>query len=433
MNCKRFFFILLAALALTLSARAEVLQQRSDADARKLTLYVRHPGGATVDAVRVGETVIEDAAITKDPGKTSLVTWILFDNSAAMPEEIRDKASDLLLMLLGEKGRGEVHTFCTFSEHLRVKLRDNGSFTELKEQVDALEYVEQKTNLVNALAEALTEESARPRTAFVRIIVISAGGDAVPSERDTRRLWKLLEGNNIPVYTIGCRADILPWMDDLSARTRARSWDIQEVGAADIANIMHWEEIPLRVSLTLPGDVSGDIELTFSDGASVRVANPIPPTDAEPEPEAVPDAAGVPAWEIALCAAVAAVIGGGVLLWTRRRPAVPPRKRTAPTGQDTSLTLYLKDTEHPEREFSAPLRGCVTVGRAPENRIVLDYDQSISRAHCQIYAQDNAPWIQDSDSSGGTYVNGERVLDPVPIPDGAIVRLGHVSYRVEAR
>ena len=438
MDCKRFFSILFAAVVLTLAARAasepQILQMRPDIDARKVTLYVRPVGGATVDSVHVGGTEIEDAAITKDPGKTSLVTWILFDNSASMPEAIREKASNLLLMLLGEKGRGEIHTFCTFSDHLQVKLRDNGSFTELKAQIDALEYAEQKTSLIHALNEALTQEATRTGTAFVRIIVISTGGDSVPSARDTRTLWKLLQANNIPVYTIGCptdsNADILPWMYDLSTRTRARSWDIQKVGAADIANIMHWEEIPLRVSLTVPENTGGDIEVTFSDGTSASAANPIPDASAEAEP--VPGADGVPARDIALCVLLIAALGiGGVVVFLTRKPRV--RKRTVSGGENTSLTLYLRDTEHLDREFSAPLRGCVTLGRGADNVIVLDYDQSISRTHCEIYAQDNAPWIQDSDSSGGTYVNGERVINPVPLPNGAIVRLGHVSYEVEAR
>ena len=430
MNCKRLFSILFAALVVTLTARAasepQILQTRPDIDARKVTLYVRPVGGATVESVRVGETEIGDAAITKDPGKTSLVTWILFDNSAAMPEAIREKAANLLLMLLGEKGRGEVHTFCTFSDRLQVKLRDSGSFTELKAQIDALEYVEQKTSLIHALREALTEEAARTGTAFARIVVISAGGDAVPSARETRAL----QADNIPVYTIGCptesNADALRWMYDLSRRTRARSWDIDQAGAADIANIMRWEEIPLRVSLTLPESVSGDIALTFSDGTSASVANPIP--DAPPEP----DADGVPAWEIALCVLLIAALGiVGAVVFRARRPRA--RKKAVSVGENTSLTLFLRDTEHLDREFSAPLRGRVTIGRGTDNVIVLDYDQSISRTHCEIFAQNNAPWIQDSDSSGGTYVNGERVTNPVALPDGAIVRMGHVSYEVEAR
>ncbi len=430
MNCKRFFSIVFAALVVTLTARAasepQILQTRPDIDARKVTLYVRPVGGATVEGVRVGETEIGDAAITKDPGKTSLVTWILFDNSEAMPEAARERAANLLLMLLGEKGRGEVHTFCTFSARLQVKLRDSGSFTELKAQIDALEYVGQKPNLIHALNKALTEEAARTGTAFTRIIVISTGGDAVPSVRETQAL----QADNIPVYTIGCptesNADALRWMYDLSTRTRARSWDIDQAGAADIANIMRWEEIPLRVSLTLPENTSGDIVLTFSDGTSASVANPIPDAPPEAEPEAV----GVPVWEIVLCAVVALGIVCAVVFRTRRPRA---RKKAVSSGENTSLTLFLRDTEHLDREFSAPLRGCVTIGRGADNVIVLDYDQSISRTHCEIFAQNNAPWIQDSDSSGGTYVNGKRVTDPVALPNGAIVRLGHVSYEVEAR
>ena len=445
MNRKRLFSVLCAVLLLSLTARAapepRILQRRFDPDTSRWTLYVLHPGGAKVSGVTVDGTEVADATLTRDPAKTPVVTWILFDNSEAVPEELRDAASDLLLTLLGEKGKSEVHTFCTFSDRLRVEVRESGSFTELKARIDALEYDGTEHNLVRALNAVMTEEEKRTGAVFARVILISPGGDSVPSGVMTRQLRDYLQSNNIPIYTVGYRTGdndaVLSWLYALSARTGARAWDIAETGASDIANIMHWEEIPVRVLLTAPG--GGEAEVTFDDGTSARIT--IPPTVAETEtpPESIPEP--VPentqstdrfsVWWLALFTLLLLVLGGAFAL--RRYGG---RRKSAPgiriRGENTSLILYLKDVQQPEREFSAPLQGRVSVGRSDGNQIVLNYDQSISRAHCEIAFQDNTLWIRDLDSTGGTFVDGERITGTVPLPVGATVRLGHVNYQVEA-
>ncbi|MBQ7682703.1 MAG: FHA domain-containing protein [Oscillibacter sp.] len=440
MNRKRLFSVLCAVLLLTIAARAasgpRILQRRFDPDTNRWTLYVLHPGGAKVGGVTVDGAEVADATLTRDPAKTPVVTWILFDNSDAVPDELRDAASDLLLTLLGEKGKSEVHTFCTFSDRLRVELRESGSFTELKERIDALEYDGKESNPVGALNAVLAEEEKRTGAVFARIILISPGGDSVPSGIATRQLRDYLQSNNIPIYTVGYRTGdndtVLSWLYALSARTGARAWDIDEVSASDIANIMHWEEIPVRVLLTAPD--SGEAEVTFDDGTSARttipptVAETPTPTESDPEPAQNTDRFSV--WWLALFALLFIVLGGAFVLRRGGRRKSAPGVRIR--GEDTSLTLYLKDMQQPEREFSAPLQGRVSVGRSDENKIVLNYDQSISRAHCEIAFQDNTLWVRDLDSSGGTRVDGERVTGTVPLPVGAVLRLGHVNYQVEA-
>ncbi|MBQ9617541.1 MAG: FHA domain-containing protein [Oscillibacter sp.] len=440
MNRKRLFSVLCAVLLLTIAARAasgpRILQRRFDPDTNRWTLYVLHPGGAKVGGVTVDGAEVADATLTRDPAKTPVVTWILFDNSDAVPDELRDAASDLLLTLLGEKGKSEVHTFCTFSDRLRVELRESGSFTELKERIDALEYDGKESNPVGALNAVLAEEGKRTGAVFARIILISPGGDSVPSGIATRQLRDYLQSNNVPIYTVGYRTGendtVLSWLYALSARTGARAWDIDETGASDIANIMHWEEIPVRVLLTAPD--GGEAEVTFDDGTSARttipptVAETPTPTESDPEPAQNTDRFSV--WWLALFALLFIVLGGAFVLRRGGRRKSAPGVRIR--GEDTSLTLYLKDMQQPEREFSAPLQGRVSVGRSDENKIVLNYDQSISRAHCEIAFQDNTLWVRDLDSSGGTRVDGERVTGTVPLPVGAVLRLGHVNYQVEA-
>lgn len=499
MNIKRTLHALIAVICLTMMAapmaRAAsepwILQQRLDPNTNQLTLYVRHTGGAAISGIQIGGTAIEDAKIAPDASETTLVTWILFDNSKSMPEDIRGKAADLLTTLLGERGRGETYNFCTFSDRLSIKLRNSSSFADLKKQIDDIEYYDQQTYLMGAVDEVLTEEGNRTGTEFVRIVIISAGGDSIPTGKTIENLRERLTSRNIvssiPIYTIGCNngenGEILPQMYALSTQTHARYWDMNEVGASDIAKIMHWEEIPVKASLTIPESLrtgsAQEIEVNFSDGSSARSTVIAAGTGAvtpepQPEPEPEPQKDGLPVGVIILIVVLVlglAGAGAAIFMVLRRRDSdrvisanadpVPISGGYGGGGQSFSndeltdygddsdndatidifssnednsyRTLYLKDMNDPDRQFSASLRNRVTVGRSPDNVIPLTYDKSISRRHCEIYLQNNELWIQDSNSSGGTYIGNDRVVNTMELPNGSIIRLGHVSYKVEVR
>lgn len=484
MNMKRTLHVWIAVIWLMIMAapiaraasEPQILQWRLDPDAYKLTLYVRHTGGAAPSGAKIGGTAVADAEIAPNAGETALTTWILFDNSNAMPESVRAKASDLLTTLLGEKGHGETYNFCVFSDHLNVKLRDNDSFADLKREIDAIEYNDRQTYLVGALDKVLTEESARTGPEFVRIVIISAGDESVLDAKAMKGLEERLTSGNavsgVPVYVIGCdngsNGDILRRMDALSTLTRARYWNISEAGPSDIANIMRWEEIPVKVSLTVPENLrtgtAQEIEVNFSDGSSASSAlvvegsetvapNPTPETEADPtESETETENDGFPV------AALILILGlsGAAAFWAiqRRNSGAAFRRGSSadadlasmdgaegfPDDDDDSLnadddafTLRLKDMDAPERRFSASLRNRVTIGRSPDNAIALTYDKSISRRHCEIYYQNGELWIQDSGSSGGTYIGNDRVVNATELPNNSTIRLGHVSYRVEMR
>ena len=522
MNIKRTLHILIAVILLAMAAapmaraasEPRILQRRLDPDSNRLTLYVRHADGAAVSGVQIGGTEIADAAIARNAGETTVVTWILFDNSASMPEGVRAKAADLLTTLLGERGRGETYNFCVFSDRLSVQLRDSGSFADLKKRIEDMEYHDQRTSLTNALQEVLTEESERTGTEFVRIVVISAGGDGVSVEQVMKKLRERLV-SNIPVYAVGCsdgaNADSLSELYALSERTYARHWDISEVGASDIAKIMRWEEIPVKASLTIPESLrtgsAQEIRVTFSDGSAALGAviaeniggggdisdtpqeggnmSGVPQESDTPQeggnlqenddvgdtpqegvdnaPQENDDVGGVEQGDasgvMALCAVLILGLVGGGAFWTFRRKNkdktvfvhadplpvgdsqdgvqsfsdLDDGDGTFANGDSPFPTLCLQDINSPERRFSAPLRNRATIGRGEDNAISLGYDKSISRRHCEIYLQNNKLWIRDSNSSGGTYLGVERITNATELPNGAVIRLGHVSYKVEVR
>lgn len=71
---------------------------------------------------------------------------------------------------------------------------------------------------------------------------------------------------------------------------------------------------------------------------------------------------------------------------------------------------------------------CV-LGRASECDHRLD-DPMISRRHCAFSFRDGQVWIEDLASRNGTRLDGEPVLAPCPLVDGATLQLARLSFVV---
>jgi pSer/pThr/pTyr-binding forkhead associated (FHA) protein len=81
-----------------------------------------------------------------------------------------------------------------------------------------------------------------------------------------------------------------------------------------------------------------------------------------------------------------------------------------------------------ERELdSAP----VTLGRADENDLVLDDDEFASVKHARIEPRRDGVWLQDLESTNGTFVNGTKVTRPRKLSPGDVIRVGETDLRYE--
>jgi two-component system cell cycle response regulator len=64
------------------------------------------------------------------------------------------------------------------------------------------------------------------------------------------------------------------------------------------------------------------------------------------------------------------------------------------------------------------------LGRTSESTLVID-DEALSRQHARIVTKDGRHFIEDLESTNGTFVSGARVgRSPVPLVDGACIQLG---------
>lgn len=72
--------------------------------------------------------------------------------------------------------------------------------------------------------------------------------------------------------------------------------------------------------------------------------------------------------------------------------------------------------------------GNTTVGRHPDSDIFLN-DVTVSRHHCRFVVENNTLSVEDSGSTNGTYVNGERV-DSAALKAGDEVIVGRFHFVV---
>ena len=75
-----------------------------------------------------------------------------------------------------------------------------------------------------------------------------------------------------------------------------------------------------------------------------------------------------------------------------------------------------------------PLHGKCSLGRGPENQIVIDSPKA-SRKHAFIHPQDDGEfWLIDLSSRNGTYRNDGRVIRPTRLRHGDRLNIGHQDF-----
>ena len=75
-----------------------------------------------------------------------------------------------------------------------------------------------------------------------------------------------------------------------------------------------------------------------------------------------------------------------------------------------------------------PLRGATTtIGRAVECDIVIT-SKRVSREHARLLRDGRRVMLEDLNSTNGTFLNDEHILEPMELRDGDIVSIGDVKF-----
>ena len=81
------------------------------------------------------------------------------------------------------------------------------------------------------------------------------------------------------------------------------------------------------------------------------------------------------------------------------------------------------------RGVNIVVRGPVIVGRSPGADIVIGAGY-VSARHARFSLMGQNLFVEDLGSTNGTYVNDERISDPMSLKNNDIVRVGDVEIRV---
>jgi hypothetical protein len=97
-----------------------------------------------------------------------------------------------------------------------------------------------------------------------------------------------------------------------------------------------------------------------------------------------------------------------------------------------SARLVVQRSPSLEEGGEFPLNAApVTVGRGGQNDLVLTGDEFASARHARIELRGDGVWVQDLESTNGTFVNGSRVAGAQRVDDGDVVRVGATDLVVE--
>jgi len=100
----------------------------------------------------------------------------------------------------------------------------------------------------------------------------------------------------------------------------------------------------------------------------------------------------------------------------QRRAKIPPIELRAITSLDLNEKIFVESK--------------ITLGRDPSSDFPLD-DETISLKHCQVAFHDKQWWVEDLNSTNGSFLNGILIDSPAVITNGDIIRLGQVEISVK--
>lgn len=78
-----------------------------------------------------------------------------------------------------------------------------------------------------------------------------------------------------------------------------------------------------------------------------------------------------------------------------------------------------------DREARIPISSYTTVGRSPDNTLIID-DSFTSSSHAEVVRDIDGWSVRDLSSTNGTFVNDQQIFAPAAIESGDLVRFGNV-------
>ena len=72
--------------------------------------------------------------------------------------------------------------------------------------------------------------------------------------------------------------------------------------------------------------------------------------------------------------------------------------------------------------------GELLIGRSEHNQVVITGAYASAR-HARLYYHDGQYWLEDLESTNGTYINDSKLKLPIVLVDGDMIRIGKVTFQ----
>ncbi len=116
----------------------------------------------------------------------------------------------------------------------------------------------------------------------------------------------------------------------------------------------------------------------------------------------------------------------------RRRAAKDQKEAVAALKPSRSRRQLFLEVLEPEEQAGATyeLEDELTVGRSPGCGVPTTYDMFSSTLHARLYRRSGSLWVEDLNSTNGTYVNSERITKPTKLARGDLLQVGATVFEV---
>ena len=99
-------------------------------------------------------------------------------------------------------------------------------------------------------------------------------------------------------------------------------------------------------------------------------------------------------------------------------------------GREKSSVLVVEDSEVLAPETRFPVSGGVMIlGRSSGSDIVLKNDDYASGEHARLTRHGGLMYVEDAESTNGTYINGRKAVGATPLRSGDRVKVGSTTFR----
>lgn len=118
---------------------------------------------------------------------------------------------------------------------------------------------------------------------------------------------------------------------------------------------------------------------------------------------------------------------------------VPSAPQVVPIPESSRVAANLEAhprrlvvTAGPQTGKVIPLdRDTISIGRSADSDLAI-HDDYTSTQHARLLFWNGSWMLQDLDSTNGTFLDGQRVSAPVPVPLGEPVTIGHTTFELRS-